>query len=70
MLVSPLGDRGNPAAKEVAPRDTALAVACPQIGKTISEQGRGLRLADLGPERLFRKMQQARSPVLCSMRVD
>lgn len=50
MLASPLGDRGIPLAKEAAPSDTALAVACPQIGKTISEQGRELSLGGSRPE--------------------
>lgn len=40
MLASPVGDGGSPVAKEAALRDTALAVACPQIGKSIPERSR------------------------------
>lgn len=50
MLASPLGDGGNPVAKEAALRDTALAVACPQFGKSIPEQGRELAVRGYRPK--------------------
>lgn len=49
MSASPPSDSSSPVAKEAAPRDTALAVACPWIGKSIPEQGRELALGGSWP---------------------